>query len=239
MSFDTGSSSSDQNAATSQNSAARSFGGATTSMAPVNAGQLSDALGLASSMYGATGAPYGSGLATQGLGQIGSGGQNAYGLANGAALNQATSTLDGKYLKAGNPYFGRMVGQLGDALKPQIDSQFAAAGRYGSGADAHAFADALSKEAGSLAFQNYGQERQNQLGTLSQVPQLGNAMTAPGATALGAGYQPLQQYLSALASISPGQTSSISKDMTQVSSGNGTSNGNTNGSQDSKGLHIL
>lgn len=76
-------------------------------------------------------------------------------------LNQYT--VGGGFLSAGNPYFQGMVDQIGNAIRPGIDSAFAGNGRTGSGAHANAFASALADKAGSLAFQNYGQERQNQI----------------------------------------------------------------------------
>jgi hypothetical protein len=82
------------------------------------------------------------------------------------------NSLNGNYLSAGNPYFQGMVSQLGQSLQPQIASGFEAAGRYGSGSQAAAFADALSKQASQLAYQNYAAERQNQLKSLTQAPVL-------------------------------------------------------------------
>lgn len=73
------------------------------------------------------------------------------------------ATVAGGFLDQGNPYFQGMVGQIGNAIRPQIDSAFASSGRLGSGAHANAFASALADKAGNLAFQNYGVERQNQI----------------------------------------------------------------------------
>jgi hypothetical protein len=56
-----------------------------------------------------------------------------------------------------------MVDQIGRAIRPNIDSTFAATGRLGSGAHANAYASAMADKAGSLAFQNYGAERANQM----------------------------------------------------------------------------
>ena len=72
-------------------------------------------------------------------------------------------TAGGGFLSAGNPYFQGMVDQVGRAIRPGIDSAFAASGRLGSGAHANAYASALADKAGSLAFQNYGAERANQM----------------------------------------------------------------------------
>lgn len=88
----------------------------------------------------------------------------------GAAMDSANNsnflrnyTVGGGFLSSGNPYFQGMVNQMGQAIRPGIDSAFAASGRLGSGAHANAFASALADKAGSLAFQNYGAERANQM----------------------------------------------------------------------------
>lgn len=91
------------------------------------------------------------------------------------ANTYAQDVLGGRYLDAGNPHFQGMVNQIGQATRPQIDSQFASAGRYGSGAQANAFADSLTRQAGQLAFQNYGQERTAQQQMAGLAPTLAQA----------------------------------------------------------------
>lgn len=91
-----------------------------------------------------------------------------------SAQNYDTNLFSGNYLSAGNPYFQNMVGQVGQSIMPQIQSNFALNGRTGSGAEANAFADALTREAGQLAFQNYGQERGLQNQALWTAPTLAN-----------------------------------------------------------------
>lgn len=72
-------------------------------------------------------------------------------------------TTAGGFLNAGNPYFQNMVGQIGQAMRPSIDSAFASSGRLGSGAHANAYASSLADQAGKLAYQNYGDERGRQI----------------------------------------------------------------------------
>jgi hypothetical protein len=90
-------------------------------------------------------------------------GQNA--MMDGAAASNTlrNATVSGAFLDQGNPHFQQMVGQIGQAIRPGIDSAFASSGRLGSGAHANAYASALADKAGNLAFQNYGVERQNQM----------------------------------------------------------------------------
>lgn len=111
-------------------------------------------------------------------------GQTAQGQFN--AFDQATRaqdlnkyTMGGGFLSAGNPYFQGMVGQIGQAIRPSIDSAFASSGRLGSGAHANAYASSLADQAGKLAFQNYGMERQNQIGA-SQDYSASDAMMGVG-----------------------------------------------------------
>jgi len=118
---------------------------------------------------------------------------------NSANSNQLTSTLNGDYLNSGNPAFQNMVNQVGQAIAPQVDSHFAANGRYGSGANANAFASAMANTAGNLAFQNYGNERQNQLRASLLAPDAANQdytdiahLANAGNTQYGMNMMPLQ-----------------------------------------------
>ena len=95
-------------------------------------------------------------------GQTSQGQFDAFGHATQANdLNKFTT--GGGFLQAGNPYFQGMVDQIGKAMRPSMDSTFAANGRLGSGAHANAFASALADKAGTLAYQNYGDERGRQI----------------------------------------------------------------------------
>jgi hypothetical protein len=89
-----------------------------------------------------------------------------------AAQNELTRTLSGEYLRSGNPHLGAMMGRVADEVAPRLNAQFSAGGRYGSGAHAQALASALSDTAGQLAFQNYGEERGNQIRGMLFTPQL-------------------------------------------------------------------
>jgi hypothetical protein len=69
-----------------------------------------------------------------------------------------------------------MVTRAVEAARAPIDSQFAAAGRLGSGAHSNAMASAATNLAGNLAYQDYGRERQNQMSAASGL--MGNDMAA-------------------------------------------------------------
>ena len=89
-----------------------------------------------------------------------------------AAQNQLTSTLQGDYLSAGNPYMSQMMEQVSQQVRPRIDAQFGQSGRYGSGAHANAASSALANTAGQLGYQNYADERQKQLQAMMFAPQM-------------------------------------------------------------------
>lgn len=89
-----------------------------------------------------------------------------------AAGQQVLDTLGGKYLSAGNPYFAAMAGRIANEIRPRLDSQFAGAGRYASGAHQEAASRALADATASLAYRNYADERAAMQQAASQAPQL-------------------------------------------------------------------
>lgn len=84
-----------------------------------------------------------------------------------SANDELGKTIRGDYLSAGNPYFNQML----STLRQPVDSTYAMGGRYGSGAHDGAVAGV----AGNLAYQNYAQERQNQLNAINQAPAIDQA----------------------------------------------------------------
>lgn len=123
----------------------------------------------------------------QGLQQL-----TQFGQAGGTpAVNNANNMIgnieNGSFLSAGNPYFQNMVGQIGQAIAPSINGQFAQAGRYGSGANQQAYDSALSNTAGQLANQNYTQGMNNILQGAYVAPQLEQAQLQPANALLTAG----------------------------------------------------
>lgn len=149
--------------------------------------------------------------------------------ANGAhATNDANQYLtpyaNGSQVGTQNPGFQGVVNQTALALQPQIDGGMAAAGRYGSGANANAFATALTNETGNLSFQNYIQQQANQLqaagqlsnnnatGTAQQLQGAGLApsttqnLYAPATATATAAYAPLLAYIQAITAGNGGGT---------------------------------
>lgn len=123
---------------------------------------------------------------SQGLGQMESlAGQG--GALTPMASGEAQKVLGGHYLNAGNPEFQGMVGRIGQSIRPNIDATFAAAGRGQSGSHANAYSSALADQAGPLAYQNYGDERNRMTQTLGMAPGIDAARFADAERLMQAG----------------------------------------------------
>lgn len=103
-----------------------------------------------------------------------------------AAQGQLTNTINGDYLNS-NPYLQGAINTAVQPIKdafsgevmPGIDSNFSAAGRYGSGLQGQAYNDAnaqLGQQIGNvstnMAYQNYGDERQRQMQAMLFAPEM-------------------------------------------------------------------
>jgi hypothetical protein len=66
-----------------------------------------------------------------------------------------------------------------------VDGQFAAAGRYGSGANANAFNTALTNQAGQLGYQNFSDSLNRQVNAAGQLSQNNTNSTNAALAALG------------------------------------------------------
>ena len=105
---------------------------------------------------------------------------------NAAAQGQMAQTISGDYLNAGNPYLAQATQAGADVATDQFNkaiqgasSSAVSAGRYGSDAHQRLFSDAsdnlarnLSNQAGTMAYNNYNAERQNQLNAMYGAPQM-------------------------------------------------------------------
>lgn len=103
-----------------------------------------------------------------------------------SAQGQLQDTINGDYLNS-NPYLqgaiDAAVQPITNAFRsevmPGIDSNFSAAGRYGSGLQGEAYDDAnaqLAQQIGNvstqMAYQNYGDERQRQMQAMLFAPEM-------------------------------------------------------------------
>jgi len=104
-----------------------------------------------------------------------------------AAQTMVQNTASGDYLADGNPYLQSAIQnatqpvmeQFNEDIMPKIQSGFSDAGRYGSGLQARAqeragqtALDQASKIASNMAYQNYSDERGNQLSAAQLAPGL-------------------------------------------------------------------
>jgi hypothetical protein len=97
-------------------------------------------------------------------------------------------TLSGQYLSAGNPYFGAMADRVTQNVLPSITAQWARAGRgTGNGEVVEAASRGLGDAIGQLAYQNYGQERANQMAAAGMAPGLAQQDYADMERLLGVG----------------------------------------------------
>lgn len=186
---------------------------------PLNMDQINSALGQAQGLYN-----NGSPTLAAGMNGVNSGAAGATSLFN-SANPSLTNTLKGSYLSSGNPDFQSMLTQSLQGLQPTIDGQFEQSGRYGGGANANAWASAATNLAGSLGYQNYTNERGNQLTAAGQLPNYTTGMLQPGQAQLSAGYLPIQQLIQALSALSPGSTGTSTSNT--ATTGSGTQQGNT------------
>lgn len=105
------------------------------------------------------------------------------------AQDQMNKAIQGDYLNAGNPYLAQATQAGADVATDQFNnaiqnatSSASSMGRYGSNAHQRLMSDAsdnlarnLSNQSGTMAYNNYNAERQNQLNAMYQAPQMAQA----------------------------------------------------------------
>src|SRR3546814_387044 len=74
-----------------------------------------------------------------------------------------TRTMNGEYLD-GNPHLQGIIDRTNESVGNDVSGRFSAAGRYGSSNFADVLAKRLAENETNLRYQDYGAERQNQLG---------------------------------------------------------------------------
>ena len=85
--------------------------------------------------------------------------------------DQMEATLRGDYMAEGNPFMEAAFNSAANLVTPRVASQFAGAGRYGSGAAVGEMTRQLGNLAGNMAFQNYQTERNRQQQAMQLAPQ--------------------------------------------------------------------
>lgn len=146
--------------------------------------------------------PYAQGLAGNAAGIFGQQGTPNPALVN-AANQQQMKTVNGDYLNPEtNPYLKKSVEDSMGLAAAGVNSQFSAAGRYGSGAQTDALGTSLGRISNNAYMNNYNMERGNQVAASNNAPAWFNsAATAP--------YANINAYGGALKNATPsGQQSS-------------------------------
>jgi Chaperone of endosialidase len=139
---------------------------------------LTDVFAQAKNLYNAQGpnyfptstvAPMNSGQ-TDSLNNIYSVGSQGGTPALQAAQGNNTQTLNGDYLSAGNPYFSNMAQSVLGQVMPGIQAGFNTGNRLDSGLASRAAAMGATDALGGLAYQNYQDERGNQIKAQALAP---------------------------------------------------------------------
>jgi hypothetical protein len=92
-----------------------------------------------------------------------------------AAGQYAQNAIGGQYLGAGNPHAAAIGDAVRAQVQPGIDSMFASAGRYGSGAHAGQVSQGVANALAPQLFQNYQYERGLQENAAQLAPQFAAA----------------------------------------------------------------
>jgi len=112
-----------------------------------------------------------------------------------AARGQLVDTLSGGYLNPGNPYLSGVASNIWSQVGPRVAAMYSQAGRTPGGAGLYAdtatraFTDALAP----YAFQNYAQERENQLRATALAPTIAGLDYADLGQLMGVGAMRQQQ----------------------------------------------
>jgi len=104
----------------------------------------------------------------------------------GEAQGYASDVLSGKYLGEGNPYLAQAMAAARDDLGREIGGAFSTGGMAGSPMHQQFLTEAWSKATAPLLFQNYENERANQMAMAGMSPELANADFVGLNQALGA-----------------------------------------------------
>lgn len=103
----------------------------------------------------------------------------------GQAIDMTRATARGDFLD-GSPGLDSAISRALDPVQDRIQSQFARAGRLGSGANQEVLQRGLSDAASNIAYQDYARERQNQLAAQQNLAGLQQAQFGTALQGLGA-----------------------------------------------------
>lgn len=140
------------------------------------------------------------GMQTAGMNMVQQRAQNGSPVVNAGQQN-LTDTLNGSYLNAGNPYLSKAIDAASqdvtrnyDAAVNGTDATFGRAGAFGGSAwqqaqqgNAHELVNTLGNLSTNMHMQDYGQERQNQIGAQQTALQYGAQPYMDAQQLMGAG----------------------------------------------------
>lgn len=174
------------------------------------------------------------------------GGYAAPGATTNGANGYLTPFASGAMTGSSNPFFQNLVDQATRSAQQATDGNFAASGRYGSGANANAFNTAVANMAGQLGYSNFNDSLNRQVGAadtlstnnanstnqaltaLGLIPSLTGATTSAGQAGYSAATAPTTTYADILALLGNGGG-------TSTGTSSGTSSGTSTGSSSSSG----
>ena len=134
-----------------------------------------------------------------------------------AAQQQLAATLGGQYL---NPFLSPLLQKSAQDIATSVNQQFTGAGRTpGSPMSQQQIVSQVAQAALPLAFQEYGQERQRQLGIASRAPSLvqtGAQLENIQRQAQLAPAQALQQYAGFVSPIATGLPTTVGSQQVQA-----------------------
>lgn len=87
------------------------------------------------------------------------------------AQDLTNRTIQGDFLQ-GNPWLQDMIDQTGQSVKDRVTGLFSGAGQYGSSAHQGILAKQLAEAESQMRYNNYAQERQNQIGAMDTAQAL-------------------------------------------------------------------
>ena len=110
---------------------------------------------------------------------------------NGSDVNRNASTLmadtlNGDYLNS-NPYIDQVYDTMSKKMMGGVNSQFAGHGRFGSGIHQDVMGENLGDMAGNLYYNNYVNERGNQMNAMQMAPSIANQDYYDANMMMGAG----------------------------------------------------
>lgn len=93
------------------------------------------------------------------------------------ASDALSQTLSGQFLNPQNPYTQQVTQGVLDSVIPRVQSMFTSAGRTGSNANMEALTKSATDAVAPYLFNQYGQERQNQVNATMQAPAFDQGVT--------------------------------------------------------------